>query len=194
MPPRFHCGPRWTGLDWHPRTHSRLGEPTHDQGSCLHGRRRHRHLSKSTGRHRHARKGHQRRQSLEDGLEHGILAVDAGSQLRHLVEDRRTTGRRRLRGCDAGCDTRHLGPLVHRRPFKLGLGRRKRAIATQMLLVTTTPASWNLLTAEREDADAGGVGVHTPTVRIRPPDPTRRQRPTIPPHPDAPRRLTLRRK
>jgi len=78
--------------------------------------------------------------------------------------------------------------------FKLGLGRRKRAIATQMLLVTTTPASWNLLTAEREDADAGGVGVHTPTVRIRPPDPTRRQRPTIPPHPDAPRQLTLQRK
>jgi hypothetical protein len=28
-----------------------------------------------------------------------------------------------------------------------------------MLLVTTTPASWDLLTAEREDADAGGVGV-----------------------------------
>ena len=31
-----------------------------------------------------------------------------------------------------------------------------------------------------------------PTVRKRPPDTTRRRRPTIPPHPDA-RRLTLRR-
>ena len=74
------------------------GRPTHDQGSCLHGRRRHSHLSKSTGRHRHARKGRQLRQTLEDGLEHGVLSVNAGIQRRHLGEDsgcrrRRTTGR-----------------------------------------------------------------------------------------------------
>jgi hypothetical protein len=61
------------------------------------------------------------------------------------------------------------------------------------------PKQTEEMEAKREDTGATEttqeIKCNTPfCVRIRPPDPTRRQCPTIPPHPDAPRRLTLRRK
>ncbi len=64
------------------------GRPTHDQGSCLHGCRRHNHLSKSTGRHRHARKGRQRQQVVSNMVSwRSMRAFNAAIWARTVVVD-----------------------------------------------------------------------------------------------------------